>query len=104
MYSNFYFHYCAFGGGADGIFGNAVLCTGVLYLFKFDVFAFGVSTFIDFDGVCGGKCAGALSWKSAESFIGIDARATNTIYLEIDSFDYRTSRDVGACNDATDYV
>lgn len=94
MHSDIFVGDCVFGGGANGIFGDAVLCVGVFYFCGVDDFDFWVFVVVIFDCVGGGECAWVVSDESDYDGVGTDDGATHEIYFATG----------GACNCARDYV
>ena len=104
MYSDFYFNYCFFGGGSDGVSRNAVLCAFVFYFCEFDDFTFGIFVVEFIDGVCGGFSAGALSIKGTKHCVGFNDGAANTIYFKINCSYDCAGDNLGDCDDAAHCV
>ena len=104
MYSDFCFDYCVFGGSADGVFGDAVLCVSILYLCGVDDFAVGVFVVLVTDCVGGGECAGAVSVKSSVYGVGFDDGAESEIYFAARGVNFDASDYVGSGDVAVDTV
>lgn len=104
MHSDFHFYYCFIGGGADRVFGDAVLCTGILYFFSANVSTVRIFVVVEFDGVCGGERAGTISLEGASNGSRADAGAANSVHSATCSFNFGARGDLGGGDVANNYV
>ena len=104
MYTDICADYCVFGGGADGVFGDAVLCVGVFYLCGVNDIDIWVFIVVITNGAGGGECAGALSDASSKCSLGADDGAESEIYFAISGTHIGACRGVGSDNAAVDTI
>ena len=104
MYPDFSTDNCIFGGSADWVFVDTVLCVGVFCVCGGDDFDFGVFTVFVFDGVCGGERTWALSDAGAQRSFRNDDGTKG----EVDSTNHGATfgawNNVGGSDDAVDII
>lgn len=83
MHPDFRFSDRLFGGGTNGVFGDAVLCISLFHFCGADDYFVGIFIIIVVDCAGGSERAGTLSDEGFADSIGIDDRAENKIYFAI---------------------
>ena len=102
MFADFALGDCLFGGGADGIFGDAFLCAAVFLVCGGDDFAVGIFAVFDVDCVDCGVGAGVISAESDSGGERLDDGAADSIYFAVGRGIRGAGYRVGDC-DVADY-
>ena len=96
MYPDFLVDYCLFGGGADGVSGDAILCASVLYLCGTNDSAVWVFAVVVVDGASGGIGAGAVSDEGTKDGVRVNDGAAGEVYPATGGADYCAGYHVGS--------